>query len=100
MVTILDWERGAPSPLSFLFLKQKGKSGQRIPEVRLPRYNEKMTQAGDSAAELLLELESRLKADDWSERAWQGINELYKRIYDMDLREEELKKLNQLMDAY
>lgn len=55
--------------------------------------------AGD-AAQLLVDLEQRLKTDDWSEGSYKAIQELYKLLDDMELTDAEEKKLIELTNRY
>lgn len=59
-----------------------------------------MGDSTESAAELLIELESRLKTDDWSERAYAAIQDLFKRIDSMELTDAQEKKYIELLNKF
>lgn len=59
-----------------------------------------MGDSTESAAELLIELEDRLKTDDWSERAYTAIQDLFKRIDSMELTDAQEKKYIELLNKF
>lgn len=59
-----------------------------------------MGDSTESAAELLTELESRLKTDDWSERAYAAIQELFRKLDGMELTEAQETRYVELLNKF